>query len=179
MCTRVIASALLLSAILMAPGTVMGGGDEGGAVSPIERECQFQVEIPVILSVGPCVPSDEKEDAATISVLANTRTTVCFDSTDFKRNERDCDGNLLDTVDSIPGLLQVNFREIVHCPDGGAELEVKPLENGCWCVNPHRGGYVIELKLRSDAAIDLCDDAGCYTAEVTVTVTAEPFEECP
>ncbi|MBI2900536.1 MAG: hypothetical protein HYY17_10140 [Planctomycetes bacterium] len=139
------------------------------------RECRFQAHNPVILRVGECEEIHGKKKW--ISVLTNTRTVVSLRNTNYVRYERDCEGNVLQTFDTIPAVLSVRFHEIVLREDGGAELEVKPLGDSLWCVNPHRGGYRIGLAL-SLGERDLADDAGCYVATATVTVTAEPFEDC-
>lgn len=162
----------LLAALFAAPAGVLA--NDGDEVLAAERICQVKTQVPVIFRVGEC---REFDGFAFIPVLTNTRTRVQVDCDPvFTRFERDCDGRLLKTFDTIPGRVFVRFRETPHCREG-APLEVKQLAECDWCVNPHRGGYLIGL-LAVPGAIDICDDAGCYTANVRVLITAQPFEDC-
>ncbi|MBI2900537.1 MAG: hypothetical protein HYY17_10145 [Planctomycetes bacterium] len=167
---RAFLSATVTLGVLFACGWV-SAQEEGWSAS---RECTFKAHNPVILKVGDC---EDGHGVKWISVLTNTRTKVSMRNTDFIRFERDLEGNILETYDRIPAVTSMFFDEIVLREDGGAPLEVKRLGESLWGVNPHRGGYRIGLAL-SPCDADLTDDAGCYTATATVTVTAEPFEDC-
>lgn len=178
--------ALLLGAVAVLPSAsrplFAHGDDPENGVSQCEvRKCTFSFNVAPRLEVSACLPT-RFPFTRLIRVETNTRNRVCITHTDYERAERDCKGNLLKTKDRIPATKLVKFKEIVLCPDGGSPLEVDQLTTGavqCWCVNPHRGGYFIILTLLPDG-IDLCDDAGCYTATATVEVCLLPFkEECP
>lgn len=139
------------------------------------RECQFEVLVPAVLECSECIVLDGK---AIILVRTNTCTKVCVDSTEFKRFERDCDGKVLNTFDTLPAFIKVDFDESPLCPQEGQGLfSFERINDNCWEVESHRGGYEIKIRTKAGSA-DLCDDAGCYTATVTVTITAEPAE-CP
>lgn len=173
MCTRILFA--LTACALVLPGGFVEAQDE-----PItaERICQFEVQVPVVLTVGECVPQEDGSGVL-LDVITNSRINLSITGTDFKRTERDCDGNLLDTVDVLEGGVDVAFSEVVHCPDGGAELQVKDNGDNTWCLAPHRGGFRILLDAAPQSTQDLCDDAGCYVAEVRILINAEPAEDCP
>jgi hypothetical protein len=171
--TRFVWVALLLCTLCVA-GSGLQANEEGQT-----RKCEFCIENPPILVVGPCVRLHSFESE--ITVLTNCRTTVCFTKSDFVRFERDCDCKPLGTYDVIPLIFAPTFSQIDLCPDGRAQadLQVKPLGGDCWCVNPHRGGYVINIKVAAGTR-ELCDDCGVYTGTVSVTITTNPCEEtCP
>lgn len=182
---RFLTLALLMGALCLLPAgskLAFATGEEPPEPTQCEvRQCLFFTEVPPVLQVSKCLPTNEPFTRL-ISVTANTRTRVSISHTDFIRQERDCDGHLLKTFDVIPSLKKVQFLEVVHCPDGGAPLEARQLTEGSvqtWCVNPHRGGYAIQLSL-IPSRFDLCDDAGCYKAEAIVEVCLLPFQEvCP
>jgi hypothetical protein len=145
----------------------------------VERTCQFRLLVPPVLDVSECKFSAGQDgtQSATIDVKTNAKTTVFVDSTGFVRQERDCDGKLLDTKDTLNAALAVSFVEIIHCTDGGSPLQVKTLSANNFCIASHRGGYQILLSAKPENA-DICDDAGCYTATVRVVITAQPSEDC-
>lgn len=178
MCTRFLL-ALTACAFVFSGGAVIADNENPpGDVLSAERICQFDIRIPAVLNVGECVP-DPDGSGFFIDVQTNSCTTVAIDGSEFKRQERDCDGNLLDTVDTLEGAVTASFEEVVHCEDGGASLQIRDNGNGSWTLASHRGGYLVRLDASPLASQDLCDDAGCYRAEVKVTITAEPAEDCP
>lgn len=136
-------------------------------------ECQFELNVRPVLIVGKCVggPLDKS-----ILVRTNTRNIVQVLTTPFFRFERDCDGNALRTIDLIAAFPNVRFVERPLCRRG-SPLEVKQLNANTWCVNPHRGGYEVQISLRP-GRVTLCEDAGCYTAFARVSIVAQPFEQC-
>lgn len=176
MFSRFAVAALLIGAITM---PVFAGGDHDNDQDNdllCVRECQFEVLVPAVLDCSDCVVINGR---ASILVRTNTCTTVCIEASEFKRFERDCDGNQLSTFDTLPSIISVEFCEAPLCPQEGQGLfNAEPLEGNCWEIESHRGGYEIKINSVLAGAADLCDDAGCYTATVKVIITAQPAE-CP
>lgn len=180
MSKRILGMALLLSVVVILGGTgpaIASGGGDGS----VTRECEFKLYVPPFLKVSECYDVGR---LGGILVETNTRTSLAIEWTDFKRYERSCDGEALKTWDIVPACLKLFFAEPPACNEEGGDacLETKLLSEGDhalnYCVNPHRGGYLIIGKVsRGDATP--CDDAGCYRAIVKVTVSLNPFtDEC-
>jgi len=182
MCTRFGIAALLIAALAMPILADHQDGqepDKDGLLT-CERVCNFQIFVPAILDCSDCrLISGPEGQLAVIDVRTNTCVNVSISSTQFQRQERDCDGNLLSTVDVLDNVgFSASFTETIHCPDGGSPLQIKDLGNNSWKIASHRGGFQIALRSGAAVSADICDDAGCYVATVRVLITAEPVE-CP
>jgi hypothetical protein len=181
MCTRFGIAALLIAALAMPVLADHEDAEDEDGLLTCERVCNFEIFVPAILDCSECriLSGDGGERIAVIDVRTNTCVNVSISSTQFQRQERDCDGNLLETVDVLDNVgFLASFTETVHCPDGGSAMQIKDLGNNSWKIAPHRGGFQITLRSGTDVSADICDDAGCYVATVRVLITAEPVE-CP
>lgn len=146
-----------------------------------ERVCNFEILVPPVLQCSDCILQSDGDgfQSAVINVSTNACVSVSISSTPFQRQERDCDGNLLQTVDVLDDIsFSTSFTEIIACQDGGSPMQVRDLGNNQWKIAPHRGGFQIAISAVTSAGADICDDAGCYSATVRVLITAEPVE-CP
>jgi hypothetical protein len=170
---RIMASALILGALIVSGSTVQAQSQENCET----RECHFDFFNPPVLCVSRCI--DVSCLVKKIRVDTNCETIVCIDCDEqFKRYERDCDGKLLKTIDYIPAKCAVRFfedpKDLNEC--GGSPLSYKLLKNGCWCVSSHNGGYWIVLACVPDC-VDLCDDCGCYELTCKVRICTHPTEK--
>lgn len=166
---RILAAALLLSAL----GSTLVQASGGEKCET--RECRFDAFNPPVLCVSECI--DVSCLVKKIRVETNAHTIVCIKCSDFVRYERDCDGNVLQTFDTIEAQCVAKFIEDPHCQNG-APLKVKPLGNDCFCVESHRGGWFLELAC-VPCKTDLCDDCGCYQSTCRIEICVIPCEkEC-
>lgn len=186
MCTRFGIAALFIAALAMPILAHEGDGNNGSqpdedGLLTCERVCNFTIFVPPILDCSECrlISGAEGEQIAVIDVRTNTCVNVNITSTQFQRQERDCDGNLLETVDVLENVdFSASFTETIDCVDGGSPMQIRDLGNNSWKIAPHRGGFQITLRSGTNVSADICDDAGCYVATVRVLITAEPVE-CP
>jgi hypothetical protein len=199
MVTRISAGVLLAAGLL-----ATARADDFTVVPPGgSHSCSFTFKFhnPPVLKVH-CVHQENNDNSICaggkhedIDVVTNHCTRVTWEATDFKRVERDCHGNELGWTDTIPACTCMWIQETPHCAHGapltadpdyynGTGTITSPLgiivpNSGSTLVDSHRGGYRIHLRVFPlDQAIDICDDAGCYTSTITVTVTSVPSEDC-
>jgi hypothetical protein len=164
-----------LSAILILASLAgLGSGSIRAQSEPCEtRECKFEAFNPPVLRVSECIDLSCLEKK--ISVSTNCTTLVCIECTDFIRYERDCEGGVLRTYDTIEARCVVRFCEAPVCKEGG-EFRWKSLGKDCWCLESHRGGWFLILSCAPYGA-ELCDDCGCYEARCRIRICTVPTEE--
>ncbi len=205
MFTRTLAAAGIVVAL-----AVFGSGP----ASAQDPSCEFQFKFhnPVRLAVA-CEENWTNhagcfvQPHGHVKVYTNACTRVTWRTTEFLRQETDCDGNRLPYYDRIPSELCVGFQEGPEygqgplCPDGaplaihddpaypgvqwdpGNYVGVPYMvpNDGSVLVDSHRGGYYIAVKLspKPEGGHETwCDDNGCYVAKTFWWVSAIPNEDC-